>query len=173
MHVGAFHPKTCQFIPANKRRRVHQSHQKDCFRERITHQPHSSSTSSIYTIASRAAFGKKCKDQEKFISFVKEATTIAGGFDIGDLFPSSKWLQLVSRLRPKLERLQRQTDQILENIINDHKEAMSKAKEGYGGSDEDLVDVLLKFEDGNATSQDICLTKNNIKAIILVWIVLL
>lgn len=124
--------------------------------------------SSIYTITSRAAFGKKNKDQEEFISLVKEMTTLAGGFDIGDLFPSARWLQLVTGLRPKLERLQRQTDQILENIINEHKEVKSKVKEGQGESEEDLVDVLLKFEDGNGNNQDICLTKNNIKAIIQV-----
>ena len=33
--------------------------------------------SSIYTIASRAAFGKKCKDQENFISVVKKTIKVA------------------------------------------------------------------------------------------------
>ncbi|MED6192824.1 hypothetical protein PIB30_013715 [Stylosanthes scabra] len=122
--------------------------------------------SSIYTINSRAAFGMKCKDQEKYISVIKEGITVAAGFDLGDLFPSSKWLQLISGLRPKLERLQRQSDQILENIINEHREVKLKAKEAEHEPDEDLVDVLLKFEGGNASGQDICLTTNNIKAII-------
>ncbi|CAL0302659.1 unnamed protein product [Lupinus luteus] len=35
--------------------------------------------SSIYTITSRAAFGKKFKGQEQFISLAKEATVVAGG----------------------------------------------------------------------------------------------
>ncbi|MED6196647.1 hypothetical protein PIB30_049393 [Stylosanthes scabra] len=122
--------------------------------------------SSIYTINSRAAFGMKCKDQEKYISVINEAITVAAGFDIGDLFPSSKWLQLISGLRSKVERLQGQSDQILENIINEHREAKLKAKEAEHESDEDLVDVLLKFEGGNALGQNICLTTNNIKAII-------
>ncbi|RDX95048.1 Cytochrome P450 71D11, partial [Mucuna pruriens] len=93
--------------------------------------------------------------------------TVAAGFNIGDLFPSAKWLQLVTGLRPKLERLHRQIDRILEDIINEHKEANSKAKEGHSEAEEDLVDVLLKFQDGNDRSQDICLTINNIKAIIM------
>ncbi|KAK7274024.1 hypothetical protein RIF29_15094 [Crotalaria pallida] len=123
--------------------------------------------SSIYTIISRAAFGKKSKDQEEFITVVKEATVVAAGLDIGDLFPSARWLQLLTGSRPKIERLHRQQDRILQNIINEHKEAIkSKAKEGQGGAEEDLVDVLLKFVDGNGNSQDICLTKDNIKAII-------
>ncbi|XP_027342060.1 cytochrome P450 71D11-like [Abrus precatorius] len=119
---------------------------------------------SMYNIISRAAFGMKCKDQEEFISVVKEGVTVAAGFNIGDLFPSAKWLQLVTGLRPKLEKLHRKIDQILEDIIVEHKEAKSKAKEGQGEAEEDLVDVLLKFQDGN---QDICLTIKNVKAIIL------
>ncbi|KAK7274025.1 hypothetical protein RIF29_15095 [Crotalaria pallida] len=123
--------------------------------------------STIYTITSRAAFGKKNQDQEEFISLTEEATAVSGGFDIGDLFPSARWLQLLTGLRPKLERLSLQMDKILENIINEHKEIKSKAKESQRDAEEDLVDVLLRLEDGNGNNQDICLTKNNIKAIIL------
>ncbi|XP_027342644.1 cytochrome P450 71D11-like [Abrus precatorius] len=119
---------------------------------------------SIYNIISRAAFGMKCKDQEEFISVVKEAIRVGGGFSIGELFPSSKWLQLVTGLKPKLEKLHSKMDQILEDIIVEHKDEKSKIKEGQREAEEDLVDVLLKFQDG---SQDICLTNNNVKAIIL------
>ena len=87
------------------------------------------------------------------------------------MFPSAKWLQLVSGLRPKLEKLHGQTDQILQNMINEHQEAKSKSKEGQGEV-EGLLDVLLKFEDGNGSNQDICLTNNNIKGIILVRIII-
>ncbi|RDX95047.1 Cytochrome P450 71D11, partial [Mucuna pruriens] len=116
--------------------------------------------SSIYNIISRAA-------QEEFISVVKEGAQVAAGFNIGDLFPSSKWLQLVTGLKPKIERLHQQIDRILVDIINEHIEAKSKAKEGQGEAEEDLVDVLLKFQDGDDRNQDICLTINSIKAIIL------
>ncbi|RDX62066.1 Cytochrome P450 71D11, partial [Mucuna pruriens] len=115
--------------------------------------------SSIYSIISRAAFGMKCKDQEEFISLVKEGLTI-----LGDLFPSTRWFQLVTGLRPKLERLHGQIDHILENIINEHKEAKSKAREGQHEENEDLVDILLKYHDDSNT--DICLTNKNIKATI-------
>ncbi|WJX37482.1 hypothetical protein P8452_25242 [Trifolium repens] len=122
--------------------------------------------STIYTIVSRAAIGNKCKDQEKFISVLKQTLKIAAGFDLGDLYPSAKWLQRVTGLRLKLERFQRQTDQILENIINEHKEEKyTKGKADQGGVEEDLLDVLLKYEDGS--NLDFSLTKNNIKAIIL------
>ncbi|KAL2347890.1 hypothetical protein Fmac_001890 [Flemingia macrophylla] len=118
-------------------------------------------SSSIYNVVSRAIFGTKCEDREDFILLIKEAAPIAAGLNIADLFPSAKWLQLVTGLRPKIEKMQRQIERILENIINEHKETQSKAK----GDHEDLVDVLLKFHDGNDRDQDICLTNNNIKAI--------
>ncbi|KAK8468531.1 hypothetical protein PHAVU_006G054500 [Phaseolus vulgaris] len=120
--------------------------------------------SSIYTIISRSAFGKKYKDQENFITVVKKSMKVAGGFDIGDLFPSATWLQHVTGMRPELERLHQQTDHIMENIINEHKEAKSKAKD-HEREPEDLVDVLIQYEDGS--KQDFSLTRTNIKAIIL------
>ncbi|KAE9595377.1 putative cytochrome P450 [Lupinus albus] len=122
--------------------------------------------SSIYTITSRAAFGKKFKGQEESISLAKESVVVAGGFNIGDFFPSAKWLQVFTGIRPKLERLHQKQDRIMENVINEHKEAKSIAKEDKGEVEKDLVDVLLKFEEGNGINQDICLTKNNIKAIL-------
>jgi len=120
---------------------------------------------------SRAAFGMKCKDREEFISVVKEGVKVASGFNIGDLFPSAKWLHTVTGLRPELERLHRQTDRILEDIISEHKEGKSKGKRGQGEAEEDLVDVLLKFQDDNDGNHGICLTIDNIKAIILVRII--
>ncbi|XP_020217129.1 cytochrome P450 71D11 isoform X2 [Cajanus cajan] len=124
--------------------------------------------SSVYNIISRAAFGTECKDRDEFILLLKEAQVAVAGFSIGDLFPSAKWLQLITGLRPKLERLHRKMDRILGDIIREHKEAKSKGtKEGNGEVEEDLVDVLLKFEDCNDSNQDICLTVSNIKAIIL------
>jgi len=84
--------------------------------------------SSIYTIVSRSAFGKKYKDQENFISVVKKSIKVAGGFNIGDLFPSATWLQRVTGLRPKLERLHQQTDHIMENIIMNIKRQSQKPK---------------------------------------------
>ncbi|KAK7407744.1 hypothetical protein VNO78_09792 [Psophocarpus tetragonolobus] len=119
--------------------------------------------SSIYSITSRVAFGKNYKGQEEFISLVKEEVEIAGR----ELYSSARWLQLVTGFRAKLERLHRQMDRILENIIIEHKEAKSRAKEVQSEQkDEDLVDILLKFQNINHGNKDICLTNDNIKAII-------
>ena len=126
--------------------------------------------SSIYTIVSKSAFGKKFKDQEKFISAEKEILKIAAGFDLAELFPSITWMHYFTGLRPKLERVHRVVDQIMENIIDEHKEAKSKGEFDQGESDEDLVDVLLKYQDGN--NKEFFLTIDNIKAIIMVRIII-
>jgi cytochrome P450 len=124
--------------------------------------------SMMYTFTSKAAFGKKYLEPKEFISVVKQLVKLAGGFYIGDLFPSAKWIQNLSGMRPKLEKLSQQVDRILEHIINDHKETRSRrAKQGLAEAEEDLIDCLLKFED-NDGDMDFHLTSDNIKAIVLV-----
>ncbi|WJX37497.1 hypothetical protein P8452_25257 [Trifolium repens] len=114
--------------------------------------------STIFIITSRVAFGKKCKENQKFISLVKEATKVAGGFNLGDLYPSYKWLQNISGLKPKLEKLHKQTDKILQNIVDEHR-GVNKSRVNEDHGEEDLVDVLLK--------QEYCLSDNSVKAVIL------
>ncbi|BBN69624.1 cytochrome P450, family 71 subfamily B, polypeptide 7 [Prunus dulcis] len=114
--------------------------------------------SSTYTVTSRAAFGKKNKDHEKFIYAVKETIKVAAGFDLADVFPSVKLLNLI--------RLHKETDRIMEDIIKEHKKDRATSDCGEGEAEEDLVDVLLKFhERGNGF--EFSLTTDNIKAVIL------
>ncbi|KAB2615518.1 cytochrome P450 71D9-like [Pyrus ussuriensis x Pyrus communis] len=116
-------------------------------------------------ITSRAAFGKKTRDHEKFIYVAEEAGKVAGGFALADLYPSVSLLHLVSGIRPKLERGHKQADRIMENIINEHQKDLETTKNVEGESVEDLVHVLLKFhEHGGAL--EFSLTTNNIKAVI-------
>ncbi|WJX37488.1 hypothetical protein P8452_25248 [Trifolium repens] len=123
--------------------------------------------SMVYTFTSKAAFGKKYLEQEEFISVVKQLIKLAGGFYIGDLFPSAKWIQNLSGMRPKLEKLSQQLDRILEKIINDHKDTRSrKANKDVAEAEEDLIDCLSKFED-SGSDEYFYLTTDNIKAIIL------
>ncbi|KAL5737420.1 hypothetical protein ACOSP7_030181 [Xanthoceras sorbifolium] len=125
----------------------------------LSHQIYSLSS----TVTSRAAFGKKCKDQEKFLSVLGEAMKLFGGFNMADLFPSIEGLlQWISGTKSKVEKLHQELDQILENIINEHRRDKMTTSENE--KNEDLVDVLLNVqEEGDAGFQ---LTTDNIKAII-------
>lgn len=118
--------------------------------------------STIFTITSRVALGKKCKENQKFILVVQEAIRVAGGFELGDLYPSHAWIQHLSGIKPKLEKLHKQADTIMQNIIDEHREVRrSRVNEDHAKEveEEDLVDVLLNQE---------CLSDNSIKAVILV-----
>ncbi|KAK2999713.1 hypothetical protein RJ639_023811 [Escallonia herrerae] len=117
-------------------------------------------------ITAKAAFGKKCDDQHTFVSLVKQVVEMAAGFCVADMYPSAKFLQVISGLRARLEKVHMKVDKILENILNEHKERISLAtKTGkVEVDDEDLVDVLLRFQkDGDI---EFPLTDSNIKAVI-------
>ncbi|KAH7837277.1 hypothetical protein Vadar_011949 [Vaccinium darrowii] len=113
----------------------------------------------------RAAFGKRCGDQDALIPLIKEMIDLSGGFDVSDLFPSVKVLQFLSGMRFKLVKIHRKMDQILETIINEHEENLKNSEEGNGkGGEDDLVDVLLRFKQRGGLQFPI--TNNNIKAVI-------
>ncbi|KAK8542620.1 hypothetical protein V6N12_015209 [Hibiscus sabdariffa] len=115
-----------------------------------------------YAITARAAFGKKCEDQDAFIRTISEETKVNSGFFISEFFPSLKFLDAVSGLKQRVEKIHGESDRILGEIVNYHKESREKAKRREDAGKEDLVDVLLRLqEDGQFP-----LTDDNVKAII-------
>ncbi|KAK2965621.1 hypothetical protein RJ640_027036 [Escallonia rubra] len=96
-----------------------------------------------YGVTARAAFGKKCDDQDVFISLVEQIIEMAAGFCVADMYPSAKFLQVISGLRARLEKVHKKVDKILEKILNEHKERISLAtKTGkVEVDDKDLVDA--------------------------------
>lgn len=113
----------------------------------------------LSTLISRAAFGKKSEYEDKLLALLKKAVELTGGFDLADLFPSMKPIHLITRMKAKLEDMQKELDKILENIINQH-----QSNHGKGEAEENLVDVLLRVQ--KSGSLEIQVTINNIKAVI-------
>ncbi|PON94071.1 LOW QUALITY PROTEIN: Cytochrome P450, E-class, group I [Trema orientale] len=118
----------------------------------------------MYSIISRAACSRKSKDNKDFISVLTEAIEVSLGFELSDLFPSVSFFAKISRSRPKLERLQQRAARIFETIIQEHEEKKSAERSGESGTEEDLVDVLLRFH--NNGDHGFSLTSDNLKAII-------
>ncbi|WVY94059.1 hypothetical protein V8G54_033147 [Vigna mungo] len=109
-----------------------------------------------YGIAARAAFGKRGRYQQIFISKIEEQLKLMGGFSLADLYPSSRVLEMVEKV--KFEKIHKEIDRVLEDIIEEHRNR-SKCEEV-----EDLVDVLLKYQQENDSES--VLTDDNIKAVI-------
>ncbi|XP_054815522.1 cytochrome P450 71D10-like [Prosopis cineraria] len=121
--------------------------------------------STITSIVARAAFGRKSGngDQEAFLSTLDDVTKMVGGFSIVDLFPSIEVLQRITGMKARLERVHKLNDQVLENIIRSHKERKASGDEN---NEENLVDVLLKIQEGK-DDQEFRLTHDHVKAVIL------
>lgn len=111
-----------------------------------------------YSIVARAAFGDKCKDQEAYVFFIKKSMRLAESFSVTNLFPSQRWLHVVTGMMHKLKEIHRNNDIVLENIIS---EATTKT-----GGDGSLLFVLLNLKDHGAPEFN--LTINNVKAVIQV-----
>ncbi|KAK9102919.1 hypothetical protein Sjap_020173 [Stephania japonica] len=93
--------------------------------------------SGMNDVTSSAAFVKKCKDKEAFLSATRAIIELGqGGLQVFDLFPSLEVLSVIIGLQPKLEKLHR-----------------------------DLVDVLLSLQEGTELQTPI--TMDNIKAVIV------
>ncbi|KAL0393975.1 UNVERIFIED_CONTAM: Premnaspirodiene oxygenase [Sesamum latifolium] len=116
-------------------------------------------------ITCRAAFGKVLRDRETLISLLKEAVVLAGGFDMADLFPSLKILNIINWNKYKLLKMRSKMDAILDRLIDEHKDNLATSKKGNGemGS-EDLVDVLLRLKQSGEFEFPIA--NNNIKAVL-------
>ncbi|KAM7252295.1 hypothetical protein ACFE04_024178 [Oxalis oulophora] len=114
-----------------------------------------------FKITSRVAFGMECEGLDRFISIVEKIQMATAGFNLADFFPSVKFLQSISGMSSELKKLHQGVDKVLQNIIDKH--IANKAK--YGGSEEDIVDVLLNLREFG--DLELPLTIDNIKAVIL------
>nr|UVW45066.1 (+)-limonene 3-hydroxylase [Agastache rugosa] len=111
------------------------------------------------SIICRAAFGSVIKDYEVLVDLVKQALSMASGFELPDLFPSSKLVNMLSWNKSRLWKMRRRVDAIVEAIVEEHR---LKQSGEFGG--EDIIDVLLRMEkDSNVK---IPITINAIKAFI-------
>ncbi|KAK2966908.1 hypothetical protein RJ640_027028 [Escallonia rubra] len=121
----------------------------------------------LNVITCRAVFGKRCKDQDVLIQLINESTRLAGGFDVADLFPSKKFIHVLTWSRPKLLKIHHKLDKILDNIISERREILASTKKSSndGKEGEDLIDVLLRLQESSGL--ELPITSNNIKAVIM------
>ncbi|KAL8468049.1 hypothetical protein ACS0TY_031340 [Phlomoides rotata] len=97
-------------------------------------------------------------------TLLKEFSTMAGGFELVDLFPSFKFLHLFSLNRYRLHKIQREMNTALDLALEEHK-LFSKTTGHYQFEGEDFVDVLFRMQKNKQLQFPI--TTDNIKAVIL------
>ncbi|WCJ19580.1 Cytochrome P450 726A27 [Euphorbia peplus] len=113
------------------------------------------------SITARISIGKNCKNQEHLLRVIDGIFEASGGFSVADVFPSLQFVDFVSGIKRKLERLRHEMDQILEGIIDEHKTSRGVVQ----AESENLLDVLLDLqENGNL---HVPLSDDNIKGTLL------
>ncbi|KAL5814911.1 hypothetical protein ACOSQ4_025552 [Xanthoceras sorbifolium] len=114
----------------------------------------------------RAAFGRKYGEGEgegesgrTFKKLLEELGEMLGAFSVGDFIPWLGWLDQVSGLDAKVERVFNEFDHFFSAVIDDH---MARQDDE---DHMDLLDILLQIQkDG---SNGVCMVKEHIKAILL------
>ena len=124
----------------------------------------------------RAAFGSSSdEDQDEFIGILQEFSKLFGAFNIADFIPGLGWVD-PQGLNSRLGKARGALDRFIDKIIDEHLEKKMNKNINVGVEEEtDMVDELLAFYSEEAKlneSEDlqnsIKLTKDNIKAIIMV-----
>ena len=116
----------------------------------------------------RIAFGRSFEGSEfgkgRFQEVVREATTILSCFFVADFFPYLGWV--VDRLtgnHGKLEKSFHDLDRFFQQVIEEHLDP-GRMKEEH----QDVIDVLLNMENEEDELSTIRLTKDHVKAIVMV-----
>lgn len=123
-------------------------------------------------ITYRAAFGSTSREeQEKFAEIIQEFSRLFGAFNLSDFIPWLGWMQ-GNEFTKRLVNARGSLDGFIDKIIDDHFEKRKNGETDQNqGVELDMVDELMEFYDGEASSKSsspIKFTKDNIKAIIMV-----
>ncbi|RCV05136.1 hypothetical protein SETIT_1G058400v2 [Setaria italica] len=112
----------------------------------------------------RAIIGsRRLKDRDAYLQMLKGLFGIMPGMSLPDLFPSSRLAMLVSRAPARIQAYRRRMRQIMDGIIQEHRERAAAA--GDGDDEEDFVDVLLRLQ--KEVDSQFPLTTENIKTVML------
>ncbi|GFQ04615.1 cytochrome p450 71a6 [Phtheirospermum japonicum] len=120
-------------------------------------------------VVCRAALGRKYGDHgedKKFKRFLREFVELLGTTSLRDYIPWLGWIDRVSGLDAKVERVAKQFDEFLENVIQEHRDGKLTHDDGDGECD--FVGILLEFQRDNKSRSPV--EDETIKAVILVII---
>ncbi|KAJ3696924.1 hypothetical protein LUZ61_000629 [Rhynchospora tenuis] len=97
-------------------------------------------------ITVRAAIGRKYRGQDVFLKKLKKLIELSAGFNLIDLFPSSRTVSMLSRVPREAKRTIEAITEIMDGIIEEH---IARKANGEGDV-ESLLDVLLRIKEEDA-----------------------
>lgn len=110
--------------------------------------------------------GDKCNNQELVLDDIMKAFEYHTGFNLPNLFPSSRIAHLFSGAVRKIKECHQSFDRLLDSIIREHRE---RETANINGEVEDLLTVLLRLHD-EAASGNGSFSIDSVKAVIVVSI---
>jgi hypothetical protein len=117
-------------------------------------------------IASRCILGQKFEEENgksKFGQLSRRVMVLFVAFCFGDFFPSLGWIDVLTGIIPRMTATMRGFDSLFDQMIEEYK---TKKSDNDKPNKLDLLHILLRLQKNNML--DIELTKNNIKAILMV-----
>ncbi|KAM3316640.1 hypothetical protein ACQJBY_034653 [Aegilops geniculata] len=117
--------------------------------------------------AIRAMIGDRFKKREEFLQAIDEAVKLFSGFNLGDLFPSSRLASFIGGTARLAQENIRKCSELMEYVIKQHEDqsaATTSAPKGTVGEQEDLVDVLLRIRKEGGL--EVPITMGTIKTVI-------
>ncbi|CAM0878128.1 unnamed protein product [Alopecurus aequalis] len=121
--------------------------------------------SCVNAITAKATLGEGCPAelQERFLSAMKAMLNLCGKHLIGDLFPSLRFVDVLTGTRGRLWGVRGKLDAIFEEIIDgcEARQGMKKTQ------DDDLLSVMLRIKEEGQLEFPVAIGRTNIKAIIV------
>ncbi|XP_038987271.1 cytochrome P450 71A1-like [Phoenix dactylifera] len=105
------------------------------------------------SIVCRTAFGRGYHGGEegRFHKLLKEAQAMLGGFFVADYLPTFGWVDMLTGMRARLEKIFLELDDFYQQLIDEHIDPTRPQDD----QDEDTIDALLRIQkDGNYITQD-------------------
>jgi hypothetical protein len=124
----------------------------------------------ITDTAVRSMIGDRFERREEFLKYLAEGIKISSGFNLCDLFPSSRLARLVDGTERRAVANHRKNHELMDYAIKQHEQRRATMAAAADGTveDEDLVDVLLRVQKEGGF--EVPLTMGMIKAVIHVRI---
>ncbi|CAO2840550.1 unnamed protein product [Amaranthus hypochondriacus] len=109
----------------------------------------------------RTAYGKKYAGEggTNFKKLLKEFVEVMAEFSIKDLIPWLGWVDKLTGLDKRVEKVAKEFDRFLQHVVQEHLDCKTEKEE----NDKDFVDILLDAQRENPTA----LSMDSIKAIVL------